>query len=322
MIDYRMLPLYSKSDKYYQRLMTGACLGRRWNVWDYFRTHFQTLSQIARNLFYYEGYDDQDFFKEIEKRLFFFGRCGIVTKDGNLIAADANGFEPGIYDRPEKFTFVFRGGVVDDNKKTPNERTIGENGVYAWNTYDGFATANIVEHYALMLAHTDASITLELVNGRMMDVINASDNNGAEAAAAYTKKIYDGEYSYIKDRSENVLIDRANSSRGTHLRELLDTKERLLKDIYALFGVNRTAEKRERLVTTEATGDGAMLLLNLKDMLSMREKMVEDINNVFGYNLTVKCHIDIDKDGTLEHVEEAEQEGGTEDVSGNDGEDA
>ena len=211
--------------------------------------------------------------------------------------------------------------MPDTDGSIPNQRTIGEGGVYAWNTYDGFATANIVEHYALMLAHTDASITLELVNGRMMDVINASDNNGAEAAAAYTKKIYDGDYSFIRDKSENVIIDRSPANRGNRLRELLDTKERLLKDIYALFGVNRTAEKRERLVTTEATGDGAMLLLNLKDMLSMREKMVEDINNVFGANISVKCHIDIDKDGTLEHTEEAEQEGGSEDVS-DDGEDA
>ena len=307
-MDYRMIPLYSKSDKYYMRLINGTCIGRRWNVWDYFKTHFQVLTQIARNLFYYEGYEDQDFFKEIEKRLFYFGHAGIVKHQGKLIAVDANGYEPGIYDRPEKFTFVFRGGVPD-TYRTPNERTIGDAGVYAWNTYDGFATAVIVEHYALMLAHTDASITLELVNGRVMDVFNASDNNGAEAAASYTKKIYDGEYSYIRDKSENVILDRANANRGNRLRELLDTKERLQKDIYALFGVNRTAEKRERLVTTEAQGDGAMLLLNIKDMLSMRKKMIDDINNVFGTNMSVKCHIDIDQDGTLEHTQEAEKDG-------------
>lgn len=317
----QMLPLWSKSDKYYQRLMTGAALGRRWNVWDYFRTHFQILSQVGKNLFYYKGYDDKDFFREIEKRLFFYGRCGIVKHNGDLIAVDANGYEPGIYDRPEKFTFVFRGGVPD-NSPTPNERTIGQGGVYAYNTYDGFATACIVEHYALMLAHTDASITLELVNGRMMDVINASDNNGVEAASAYSKKIYDGEYSFLQDRSENLVIDRANSSRNSKLRELLETKEKLYHDVYALFGINRVAEKRERLITDEAEGSGPMLLLNIKDMLSMREKMCDDINNVFGTDISVKCHIDIDADGTLEHTAEAErpdpetktEEGGAEDV--------
>lgn len=302
----QMLPLWSKSDKYYQRLMTGAALGRRWNVWDYFRTHFQILGQVGKNLFYYKGYDDQDFFREIEKRLFYYGRCGIVQHNGDLIAVDANGYEPGIYDRPEKFTFVFRGGVPD-NSPTPNEREIGKGGVYAYNTYDGFATACLVEHYALMLAHTDASITLELVNGRMMDVINASDNNGVEAASAYSKKIYDGEYSFLQDRSENLVIDRANSSRNSKLRELLETKEKLYHDVYALFGINRVAEKRERLITDEAEGSGPMLLLNIKDMLSMREKMCDDINNVFGTNITVQCHIDIDADGTLEHTAEAER---------------
>ena len=52
-----------------------------------------------------------------------------------------------------------------------------------------------------------------------------------------------------------------------------------------------------------------MLLLNIKDMLSMREKMVDDINNVFGTSMRVKCHIDIDQDGTLEHTQEAEKDG-------------
>ena len=73
-----------------------------------------------------------------------------------------------------------------------------------------------------------------------------------------------------------------------------------------MFGVNRVAEKRERLVSAEADGSGAMLLLNLKDMLEMRKKFVTDINEVFGTNISVKCHIDIDNDGKLEHEAEAD----------------
>ena len=306
-MEYGMMELFSKPDNFYIRYLNGKSVGRRWKVWDYFRTHFQNLGSIARNLFYYDGYDDHEFFKEIEKRMFYFGRCGIVNKDDKLIAVNANGFQPGIYGRPEKFTFTFYGGVPD-NYPTPNQRVIGEGGAFGYNTFDMYPTALTVEHYALMLAHCDASITMEMVNGRMMDVITASDNRGKEAATAYTKKIYDGDYSFIEDRSENLEINRASASRTSRLRELCDTKEKLMHDIYAAFGVNRVPEKAERLITTEAEGSGAMLVLNIKDMLEMREKFVEDINNTFGTSITVKCHIDIDADGTLEHTQEAEHE--------------
>lgn len=304
-MDKNMLPLWSKSDQYYLRLLSGGCRGRRWNVWDYFRTYMQMLGQIGRNLFYYEGYDNDDFFREIEKRLYYFGRCGVVKHSGDLIAVDANGNTPGIYNKPERFTFVFGGGI-QDNSQTPNEREIGKAGAFGYNTFEGFPTVNAVEHYALMLAHTDASITMELVNGRMVDVLKVSNNRSAEAAGAYSKKLYDGDYSFLQDKTEELEIDRANSSRGSRLRELTDTKERLLKDVYAMFGVNRVAEKRERLVSAEADGSGAMLLLNLKDMLEMRKKFVADINKVFGTSISVKCHIDIDNDGKLEHEAEAD----------------
>lgn len=304
-MDKNMLPLWSKSDQYYLRLLSGGCRGRRWNVWDYFRTYMQMLGQIGRNLFYYEGYDNDDFFREIEKRLYYFGRCGVVKHGGDLIAVDACGNTPGIYNKPERFTFVFGGGI-QDNSATPNEREIGKAGAFGYNTFEGFPTVNAVEHYALMLAHTDASITMELVNGRMVDVLKVSNNRSAEAAATYSKKLYDGDYSFLQDKTEELEIDRANSSRGSRLRELTDTKERILKDVYAMFGVNRVAEKRERLVSAEADGSGAMLLLNLKDMLEMRKKFVSDINKVFGTSVSVKCHIDIDNDGKLEHEAEAD----------------
>lgn len=305
-MDVGMYRLYSRSDLFYNRLLSGKCRGRRWNVWDYFQTHFQNLGSVARNLFYYDGYDNKDFFREVEKRYFFYGHTGAVKHNGDLIAVNSYGNTPGIYDKPERFTFNFYGGIQDTAGAKPNEREIGKGGVYGYNNFDGYPTALVVEHYALMLAHTDASITMELVNGRMMDVMKSSDNRSTEAANQYAKRIYDGDYSFIADKSENLEIDRAANSKTSRLRELLDTKERLLHDVYAIFGINRVAEKKERLITDEAEGSGAMLLLNLKDMFEMREKFCEDLNNTFGTNISVKCHIDIDADGKLEHVAEAE----------------
>ena len=74
MINENLYKLYSKSDKYYLRLLSGAALGREMNVWDLFRNYFEHFTAMGMNLFSYEaeeGYISDRFFKQLEKRLFF-----------------------------------------------------------------------------------------------------------------------------------------------------------------------------------------------------------------------------------------------------------
>ena len=49
-----------------------------------------------------------------------------------------------------------------------------------------------------------------------------------------------------------------------------------------------------------------LLQFNVKDMLDQRQKMCADLMDVFGVGVTVKCHVDLDADGTPES-QEAEQ---------------
>ena len=87
------------------------------------------------------------------------------------------------------------------------------------------------------------------------------------------------------------------------LRDYIDTKASLLKEFYALFGINKTNEKRERMITDEVKDNQQLLQFNVKDMLDQREKMCDDIRNVFGIDVSVKCHIDLDANGTPEAEE-------------------
>lgn len=308
MKDDNLLKLYSKSDKYYMRLMTGEALGRQVNVWDIFRNYFEHFTAMGMNLFSYEaeaGYVPDRFFKQLEKRLFFYGRAGVVEKNSELVAVSASGFGEDVYDEPTKFNFVFGGGLPDP-VETPNVRVINENGVYCKNTFTGYPTAMVAEQYALMIAHCDMSMIAELVNSRFMDVLKASNNQSAEAAGKFYKDLYMGKLSFISDKTEELEVDR--SARGvSRLRDYIDTKASLLKEFYALFGINKTNEKRERMITDEVKDNQQLLQFNVKDMLDQREKMCDDIRNVFGIDVTVKCHIDLDANGTPE-AEETEGE--------------
>lgn len=309
MINDNVLNLYSKSDKYYLRLLASKSLGRELNVWDVFRNYFEQFTAMGMNLFSYDvngAYVPERFFKQLEKRLFFFGRAGIVLRGNELVAVDASGFGEDVYNEPEQFNFVFGGGLPDDSP-TPFERTINTNGVYAKNTFTAYPTALITEQYALMIAHCDISIVADLVNGRFMDVLKAGNNKSAEAAAKFHKDLYAGKLSYLYDATEELEVDRA--ARGVScLRDYIDTKSSLLKEFYALFGINKTNEKRERMITDEVKDNQELLHFNVQDMLDQRKKLCDDVKNTFGIDITVKCHVDIDANGKPEA-----EEGGAQD---------
>lgn len=313
MIDPNVLKLYSKSDQYYLRLMAGGACGRRLNVWDIFRNYFQHFTAMGMNLFSYEVVDysgldiPERFFKQLEKRLYFFGRAGIVQREKEITAVSAAPFGQDVYDEPTDFSFVFGGGLPDPGEATPFERSVDGSGVYAKNNFMTYPTAMIAEQYSLMIAHCDMSIIAELVNSRFMDVLKASNNKSAESARIFYKDLYDGKLSHITDVTEELEIDR--SARGvSRLRDYMDTKAGLLKEFYALFGINKTNEKRERMITDEVKDNQELLQFNVKDMLDEREKMVKEIRDVFGCDIKVKCHVDIDGDGEKEDAEELKAE--------------
>lgn len=304
--------LYSKSDQYYMRVMGGRSLGRELNVWDIFRNYFEHFTAMGMNLFEYEvtNYNGLDiperFFKQLEKRFFFFGRTGIVTRENELVAVDASGFGEDVYNEPTQFNFVFGGGLADPTS-TPEIRDIEVNGVYAKNTFTAYPTAMSAEQYALMIAHCDMSIIAELVNSRFMDLLKAGNNKSAEAASKFHKDLYSGKLSYIYDATEELEVDRT-TNRVSKLRDYIDTKSSLLKEFYALYGINKTNEKRERMITDEVKDNQELMQFNVKDMLDQREKMCAEIRDVFGADITVKCHVDLDADGTPEAEEEKQEE--------------
>lgn len=313
MLNDNVLNLYSKSDKYYMRLMCGRSLGRELNVWDIFRNYFEHFTAMGMNLFSYDVSDyngldiPERFFKQLEKRYFFFGRAGIVTHGNELVAVSASGYGEDLYNEPTDFNFVFGGGIPDTSR-TPEQRVIDQDGVYTKNTFTAYPTAMAAEQYALMIAHCDMSIIAELVNSRFMDLLKAGNNKSAEAAAKFHKDLYSGKLSYIYDATEELEVDRS-VSRVSKLRDYVDTKSSLLKEFYALFGINKTNEKRERMITDEVKDNKELLQFNVKDMLEQREKMCDDLRDVFGVDISVKCHVDLDADGTPEAEEkEAPQE--------------
>lgn len=305
-MDMNVLKLYAPPRMYISQFLCGLANGRQLDLWDNYRVWFHHFYSIATNLFEYRGLES-DLQKQIEKRLFFFGVCGVIEKDGDLIAVDANGNGENIYSEPTHFTFSFGNG---DSDKNTYSRTINENGVFARNTFDYYPTLLDVEKMAFTLAHIDTSIICESVNSRLTDVMIAGNEKSAESARTFYNKLYRGDLSIITDKTQELEIERQTRV-SSNMKELLDAKERTLKGYYELFGIRKQNEKRERMITDEVQANEELLHFNLKDMLNYRVAMCKDIERVFGRTCSVVSHVDIDGDGAREN--EREMNGGVND---------
>lgn len=299
MINSNLFKLYAPSFEYVRDFMAGSSIGRKMDVWDFFRVWYHHFFTIATNLFEYRGIDD-DLQKQIEKRLFFYGVCGVIEKDGDLIAVDANGNGENIYSEPTHFTFSFGNGDAD---RYEFSREINIDGVYARNAFDYFPSFFEVEKMAFTLAHIDTSIMCESINMRSTDIYKAGNDKCAESARTFRNALYVGKLDVITDKTQELEIERQTRT-TTHMKDLLDAKERTLKEYYETFGIRKQGEKRERMITDEVQANEHLLHFNLKDMLNCRTEMCKNIKNVFGVECSVVSHVDIDEDGKQENSKE------------------
>lgn len=168
-------------------------------------------------------------------------------------------------------------------------------GVVIWNDSAHIGLLPMFERNASMLAETDISIRIALINSRIPAFFKASDDATKESIELMLSKIEDGELAVIGTEEmvlgekEKPLTEAFNSQQsvGT-LKELIELKQYLLGSWYNELGLNANFNmKREAINESEADLNEDALLPLIDDMLESRKRGVEEVNKLFGLNIEV-----------------------------------
>lgn len=222
--------------------------------------------------------------KEIEIRLILQGFCGVV-KDSRKGIMCASGSMNGVtqyWDEFLNFTYAAptaKGGTLPINKLA----------VIVDNTTLRNPLTPLIDRYASLIAHSEVSLKVALVNLRETNAFSASDQSVAASIKTYHTKMYEGDMDVIVDTSlidgiKNV-NDTSRSSFG--VMDCIDARNELLRAFYNEIGVRYTRDKKERMIESEVSNDTQMLLLNINDMLARRKEAAEKMNSVLKMNVTV-----------------------------------
>ena len=227
--------------------------------------------------------------KEIEMRLLLYGYCGYVNDSyvGEMVSCGSMYTPTQYWDEFKKFTYASataKGGT----------RIIGEDCVIINNTALRNPLYPMIKRYANLLAHTDVSLKMSLVNLRIKNIISTDSQSTADSYRAMFDKFYNGDIDAILDdgllKKGNGGIDNlALTSSGTlGVMDCIDARNELLRMFYNEIGVRYNRDKKERMIESEIENDEQMLLLNINDMLKQRQNACKEINNIFGRNISVK----------------------------------
>lgn len=271
-----------------------------------YRTN-QLLEYMMR-LFTWKGLPESIPDHEIDIYLFLYGRCGInkarLNDDLLAVVPEWTG-STNYLDIPKTYTWCtpLQGGQC----------YIGHNGVLIDNTKLHNSSYPLIHSTAARLAHIDSTIICALVNGRDNVAIKASTQKFAADADAYQRQKYNGIPSFIVDKGFSTIeIEDMKTQNSMNVRELLDAQQLILSEFYEAIGINKTVEKRERLITAEADANEQLLKLNINNMFDCRKKGAEQINAMFGTNITVECNVEIANYSVTDPEETPDERGGSE----------
>lgn len=227
--------------------------------------------------------------KEIELRLILEGHCGITKYKKNLTAFFGSFSDPTVYFDEFKYYYVH-------SPIYSGRRTINKDIVIVDNNSTRLPSFSLVHRYAQMLAHTEVSYMLTMINLRDSGGVPvASTEKQKKSIEQYQDRLFMGKFGVVTDYG-SLGVNYVGSDRKTtqSVMDIVEAREKIIKSFYSDIGVRSAFEKRNNTVQAEVEADTSLLLFNISDMLAVRQMACEEVNNMFGTNWSVHVAEEID----------------------------
>lgn len=242
-----------------------------------------TLIEYVVNLFKWDGLPETIPPHEIEMACICHGYGTFVKLPDNTWIAPFENSRNGITDYVDMFNNV--------QFTTPlhfGNRTFGKNAVLVPNTPLKMPLLPKIQRYSTILAHIDVSLIVELVNDRNSVLFEAITGKQAGQAKTYQDRLYHGEFeTLINQGFQTIRTTDLNKRSNGELEKIIIARNKIFQAFLEEIGIKKTNEKKERMISDEATADDEMLAFNISDMFECRKKSAIEFNNLSGFSVSV-----------------------------------
>lgn len=237
-------------------------------------------------MFKYEGLPETLPAEELEKMLQVEGFAFVTEHEGNLYAFTGGlGGVQGVYGEPTEI--VVSSPALSLNKTF----RIDDEGILISNDYMRIGLIPLISQYGTILTENTITMILSTINKRINNMISVNDDNTAESARLYLKKLEDGELGFIMENRlyESLKAKPMTEHSSTRLVDLIELHQYTKASLYNELGLNSNFNmKKERLISQEIEINSNSIYPLVDNMLECRQKAVDKINKKYGTSITVE----------------------------------
>lgn len=262
------------------------------DIFDFRKKDINSFAHVAymlnrtQSLFKYDGLPDTIPERIIELYLQVNGHLCVAEVDGSLyVFTGGLGGKPDVYYMPTIYTIANPALNYSKNLK------IGEDCIVIPNDSLYLGLMPLYNRYASMMAENELSISIALINSRIIDLIAASDDGTKESAELFLERIAAGELGVIAENAflEGIKVQPYGSAGHTNnLTQLIEFEQYCKAAWFNDLGLNANYNmKREALSTAESQLNDDALLPLIDNMLECRRRGLEEVNEKYGLDITV-----------------------------------
>lgn len=245
---------------------------------------FNRISNIALSRFKWTGLPDECRPEILEQTLYFYG-CALFAKDPDL------GFIHTPVRLPGPFNIYYE-SIRRDAYSFEYDHTYSiDNSVLIKANHSMFPDYLTVWNYAPKIANCLRAIDVHTETLKRPFLMVCPDKV-VQSAKTMLKRIEDNEVAVIGEKiGENGEIKILPLGQQSNLTDMWANVKNYLNQVYSSLGVkNSYTEKRERMITSEAEGEGNAIRHSLEAALDERRIAAKRINDMFGLNVEVEAN--------------------------------
>ena len=273
--------------------------------------YLERFKRIALSMFEWVNLPDSMDARYLERCLYYTGQAAMLYLEpyGYINTKSATSGKLNLYGLPTRIR-CFSYGEINTSRRVFNgvsEAVAKINGyeddtddqrqteaILVLNNWEGVATANTVELFAMRMAIAERAIDVNIRAQKTPFVLVTNQNKRLSMMNALDQV----------DKNAIALVVEANQLDTESFKtlqteapyvadKLTDYKRGIWNEFLTFVGVDNISEKRERMISAETMSNNECVNLNMMASLKTREKAAKEFNQKYGKNIEVKLRSDV-----------------------------
>lgn len=168
---------------------------------------------------------------------------------------------------------------------------MGDEAVLMRNDFMMMGLVPIYSKYSTLMVENEITMVLAGYTKRVNHIISANDDNTADSARNFLKKVEDGEVGFITETKlfDSLKTNPFGGGTNNNFSDLIEMQQYLKASMYNEIGLDANFNmKRERLNSAEVEMNSDALYPLVDQMLQSRRDALDEINSTFGTEITVE----------------------------------